>query len=558
MAKKHPWLFARPGEKSGTRYYLRARVPKDLVGVAGRREIKISLKTSDPAEARARINLEAVKVDEQFAEWRRQLEQQGTRELSETEVRRMVFLWFREHDGRAADAAFRVLGQDRIEALADAELDEAALAHGEGVDSVANEILLANGWPDLPQDGPIVREVPLADVDRASDGYRLLVEHVRRGLVETARRNAQRLRGAPAQHADPQFRDDAVAAADASPTLREVMKRWAAERQPPPPAKTASDWKLAVRRFEEVNGDLPVASIQRQHVVALKDALVQVPAVLTRKLRKLPLPELVKKTRGGDARRLSAPAVAKQLAAVRALLGWAVNNGLVEDNVARGVTVAKGRNAGGGRVPYDADDMKKLFGGIAKFRATRPARFWLPLLAAYTGARLEEIGCLTVDDVRSRDGVDYIDVNAEGDKSVKTGSSLREVPLHPVLVRCGLLEYVAGRRAAAGDQLFPDLRADSHGKRTSKFSKWWTRYRREAGVGDPRKPFHSFRHAFKQACRAAGVEEEVHDAITGHAGGGVGRTYGGVPLAVKAAAVGRVSYGVDPSHLHAPDGDSRE
>ena len=42
-------------------------------------------------------------------------------------------------------------------------------------------------------------------------------------------------------------------------------------------------------------------------------------------------------------------------------------------------------------------------------------------------------------------------------------------------------------------------------------------------------------------CREAAIEEEVHDALTGHAGGGVGRRYGnaGVPLAVLSEAVAR-------------------
>jgi hypothetical protein len=39
--------------------------------------------------------------------------------------------------------------------------------------------------------------------------------------------------------------------------------------------------------------------------------------------------------------------------------------------------------------------------------------------------------------------------------------------------------------------------------------------------------FHSFRHTFKRMCRDAGIGEELHDALTGHSGGGVGRSYGG-------------------------------
>ena len=63
-----------------------------------------------------------------------------------------------------------------------------------------------------------------------------------------------------------------------------------------------------------------------------------------------------------------------------------------------------------------------------------------------------------------------------------------------------------------------------------------------------RIPFHSFRHAFKDACRRAKLSEEVHDALTGHTNGGVGRTYGlGVPLAALADAVTKITYQLDLS-----------
>ena len=87
---------------------------------------------------------------------------------------------------------------------------------------------------------------------------------------------------------------------------------------------------------------------------------------------------------------------------------------------------------------------------------------------------------------------------------------------------------------------------------TGNWSKWWGRYTDGLGITDPRKVFHSFRHAFKSACRAARIEEELHDALTGHTTASVGRRYGGgVPLEVLAEAIAKVSYrGLDLSHLH--------
>lgn len=95
------------------------------------------------------------------------------------------------------------------------------------------------------------------------------------------------------------------------------------------------------------------------------------------------------------------------------------------------------------------------------------------------------------------------------------------------------------------------MKPGPHGKLTGAFSKWWARFTDDLGVTDPLKTFHSLRHCFKDACRAARLSEEVHDALTGHVSGAVGRTYGrGVPLPVLADAVAKVTYpgtGLDPS-----------
>ena len=101
--------------------------------------------------------------------------------------------------------------------------------------------------------------------------------------------------------------------------------------------------------------------------------------------------------------------------------------------------------------------------------------------------------------------------------------------------------------------MFPDPNPRKKGKLTRTFSGWWRDHRRKRGVSDHRKVFHSFRHTFKEACRVAGVGEEVHDALTGHSGGGVGRTYGTVPLEVKAREIAKVNYpDLDLSSLFDP------
>jgi integrase len=90
--------------------------------------------------------------------------------------------------------------------------------------------------------------------------------------------------------------------------------------------------------------------------------------------------------------------------------------------------------------------------------------YWLPLLAAFTGARLEELGQLHVSDIRESEGGRYFSINEdEPTKHVKNADSIRDIPIHPELVRLGFLHYVDAIRTNSGKRVFPNLEIDSRG-----------------------------------------------------------------------------------------------
>ena len=71
-------------------------------------------------------------------------------------------------------------------------------------------------------------------------------------------------------------------------------------------------------------------------------------------------------------------------------------------------------------------------------------RYWIIRLGYYTGARLNEICQIYKTDIRNIDGIWCLDINDEGNKSVKDKrtkkkkASVRLVPLHPVLIETGV------------------------------------------------------------------------------------------------------------------------
>ncbi len=185
------------------------------------------------------------------------------------------------------------------------------------------------------------------------------------------------------------------------------------------------------------------------------------------------------------------------------------------------------------RVGLTTDDLNAIFHsaiytqGYLPLGGGRIACYWLPLLALFTGARLEELAQLRVSDIKIAKGLGhYLVISDLGNPSahLKNEHSRRNIPLHPALIACGFLRHVAERESG---YLFPDLKLNPRGKRSGYFSNWFSGYlRKKVGITDTRKVFHSFRHTFKDICRKVGIEEDVHDALTGHTSAGASRQYG--------------------------------
>lgn len=160
----------------------------------------------------------------------------------------------------------------------------------------------------------------------------------------------------------------------------------------------------------------------------------------------------------------------------------------------------------------------------AAARAGLDAAYWVPLLGLFTGARLGELVQLTVADVVEVEGIWCIDINEQQGKHLKTGSSIRQVPIHSTLIRLGLLEYVNDVRNAGYARLWPSLvlnrEKPSHG-----FSLWFNQsllrqMRDQNGNPVPMPDFHSLRHLVRSTMGHANIPEADQDLITGHASTG--------------------------------------
>jgi integrase len=206
-----------------------------------------------------------------------------------------------------------------------------------------------------------------------------------------------------------------------------------------------------------------------------------------------------------------------------------------------------------GRDHFTDDELRSIFASpVFTDPAWTPPRvdfgkawLWLPLLYYYTGARREEVAQLAVADVRcDSDAGWYLSILEQDDedeqRTVKTKGSRRQIPLHPDLMARGFLDYV--REQPKDGRLFPKLQPDAKGYFGANFGKRWGVYLRDAvKLASTARPIRGFRHTFKTLCRKVGIREDVHDAITGHAGesGAVARDYGEMPLSRMAEEIRR-------------------
>jgi integrase len=332
-------------------------------------------------------------------------------------------------------------------------------------------------------------------------------------------------------------------------SLSSMLKRW--ENDQPRNHRSIIDWRIAIQRFIELKGDKDVRKITKADVRDFRDLCVELPAKLPKADRQLEAPDLIRKYKDREVDRLSARTANKYIASLRSVLSLAIRDGYLETNPTQGIQVALPKTTANRRLPFEKGDLEQIFALSPVFRfGERPSKggsgeaaFWIPLIALYSGARLEELAQLRVTDIREENGFPYIDLNEEDGKSLKTASSARRIPIHRTVLETGFLDEVARLRRNGEKYVFPEMQHHLP-KCSGAFSKWVNRYiTYQCGITDSRKVFHSFRHTFKDACRRAGVPRDVHDALTGHSDGAVSSRYGlGFPMETLHEWINRIEY----------------
>jgi integrase len=212
------------------------------------------------------------------------------------------------------------------------------------------------------------------------------------------------------------------------------------------------------------------------------------------------------------------------LAALKSVFGWAVENKRLRSNPASTIVVRVSKRKVEREVGFTDQEANQILTiALTYVRQGKEsahlavAKKWVPWLCAFTGARVSEITALNKESFRVEGGVHTVRIF--GSKT----SEYRDVPLHPQLAAIGLTEFVTEAEPGPLFHGQKDQKGRGAESQSEKLAKWV----RSVGITDPRvQPNHGWRHRFTTVARAVSMDHEKREYILGHALPGLGSVYG--------------------------------
>lgn len=203
---------------------------------------------------------------------------------------------------------------------------------------------------------------------------------------------------------------------------------------------------------------------------------------------------------------------AKYLDRVAAVLCWARDQGMVHD-VTGPLRMTPTYPS---YAAFTAEELRRLCESADYRDVTfaKGAAFWAPLLALYTGARVNEIASIRLEDVSEEGGTLLVLLSPAGRRTGKNDHSRRWVPVHAALIDSGFLDYLAALAREGQAVLFPEIGCaarDGKGKRiTDELQAYRRRVRlrrgaRARGQDVPLVPRDAHHRAAAHGCKRGGA-----------------------------------------------------
>lgn len=521
-------------------YYYRQAIPKDLRTLFGRNELKKSLKTREYRAARVQVKALVFRTEKLFTQLRSGM-------LTDKQIERMVkeyldtFLEVSEQE-RSGEVTFNnpvLLShfqklQERSEAFYTSlhipEVDETIvdtkariyeykagslqrkLATNDftGIEEIVSLMLAINGYADIPKGSPDFQKICREFLKKEINAYRIEAE---RTLGEY---HGEFGKLYPGKSTAPQ-----------SVNLKELIDLYKKE------VSLKDAWRESTRVKNEgvfniileLLGNIDIAEIDAKRMLQFFEDMKSYPS--NRNKGRYAGKSLAQIRQMKDVKPLAPSSVNYNMTLMSSILIFAQKKNLgVTQNFAEGLQVKIEVKDSEQQAEYSKADIESMFRELAKIRKlVQPERFWIPFLALYSGARLNELCQLYVEDIIEKDGIPCIAITAAtDDKATKNRQSERTVPIHPVIIKLGFMKYVESMQGRH-ERLWPNLKF-KRGNYKEDFGKWFNRTLQNKYIAEgERKSFHSLRHSFINffVQRIDKVPLHILKSMVGHLDDGKGK-----------------------------------
>src|SRR5450631_4500829 len=479
--------------RRGSVYQFRKAIPKDLRPIVGAGDIRCSLATSNVHVARMRAHVMYVKVDEIFDVLRA--------ETPRPEARRLAI-----------------------------KLLEQAMTMVRGTPASFHRQMT-----DLKSTIGVLRSMDDSNTVSLA------------AIEELEQRLSRQLTAAVSEGHKARFSPELL-----STKISEYKSRIAAELS----GKHADDVPRRLDFFLSVVGDMPARDLKRSHIKDFRNIVDQLPKNLQKGLStKDALVAIAKNTgRPKQVQVIDSTTVdLKYIGPVRRFLEELANDGDIERNPALGVHSARTKSdrkksaPNTKRSPFAVGELNKILLRTSRLsKAT--AEYWATPCLLFTGMRLNEFAQLRTGDLIEHNGRPHLRVvciqdpeedddltapsiapaQAPDDRRVKSASARRFIPVHPLLIEIGFLDFIRSRVRKGGvASVFRECKPDKYGYYSGPLGKRLNGKTTKAGVKKTRqKSVYSLRHNFSDACDSGGIPERTKNKFMGHLITGTAGIYG--------------------------------
>lgn len=284
----------------------------------------------------------------------------------------------------------------------------------------------------------------------------------------------------------------------------------------PPTSPMAKKYKLVLPAFLELSGDMPIKNIKQMHVNEFLRTVQKLPpnwgllrsktGKSIRELAEQKWEKCVALKTYDDGYRASLRAFIKRAEQDWQDIGFPTT---LKTNIAYTGSRTKAEFKQRALRPHE---IKMILEGQevleAKQRSSMVHKFWLPVIALYTGARIREICQINPQSDWGAHGSEWwLRITAEEGmyadedvrKSVKTAKA-RVIPMHRELIRLGLPDYLKEVKRIGARRMFPQWGTSQKNPGAAP-GKWFSGYLKQIGlhgvaneIGNAIRGAHAFRH----------------------------------------------------------------